>query len=1017
MSHFVSWSLRQCWLLPLALAIACAPARALDPAKEFGHYVSNSWSIEQGLPQISALALAQDTQGYLWVGTQAGLARFDGHRFTAFSPDQYPELPGGWISALLAEPDGRLWVGTYRGLAQWADDRLQAVPSAPDLASGAAIHALARDADGQLLAATDEGVLALAEGRLQAHLRLPRPARALLVEPGGLWVGSVGGVYRQESGEPQWLAFGDESGNATVRALLRARGQLWAGTSEGLFVWTGGHWQRPADLPYLAGVPIEALLLDRNGSLWIAELAHLSRLRADGSSERIARDGAGLSVRSLFEDREGNLWLGSQWSGITRLRSGWTRRYGVGHGLANPLLWTVAEGSEGALWVGTDDGLARFQHGRFESVVEGSALPHPSVYTLRVEPERIWIGTRHGLAVLDQGVLRRPSRFEAVASLQINGVVRDARQRLWIATSGGLFLDEGEQLRQFAEAQGLVDPRVRYVLPREDGSLLLGTQSGLFEWRDNRVGPFPDQDGLPPRQDITVLHALPDGSLLAGSLSETLFLLRDGRWHVLDAAAGMPRNAPFFLAHDDSYLWAAGIRGVTRVPLADLRAVAEGRSRRVAGEMLLNERGDRRGGEKGFCCNGAGIAKGLWRGRQLWAPSREGLVVLDTHDVRPPESAPVSLVERVRIGTEWQSAPDGETLQIPAQSRDLGFEFTAISFWEPRSLGFRYRLLGYQEDWREPEEAGQRIVSYTNLPAGTYRFEVQASIREEQWSPAASIELRIAPGFRETAAFRALLAAALLLLVAGGYRWQRHRYRQRAAALEALVEQRTADLAQANLRLQEASLTDPLTGLRNRRYLTGQIPKDIAFYARELVQPHPQPRVILFALADIDHFKQINDTHGHAAGDRVLQQFAEVLMGQVRSGDYVARWGGEEFLLVFRPMPLAFLPVLGERLRAAVAAFPFDVGEGRSLQVTCSIGLCQYPLLSGDTIGLDWEQLLELADRALYRVKRSGRNGWGAYQALPGTCAADVQALLRAGDNALEASQQLRFVGSGIASG
>lgn len=397
MHLLVSWSLRACWLLMLA----CTSAHALDPDKAFDHYVSNSWSIEEGLPQISALAIAQDDRGYLWVGTQAGLARFDGHRFTGFSPDQHPELPGGWISALLAEPDGGLWVGTYRGLAQWADNRLLSVPMAPGLASGAAVHALARSAAGELLVATDEGVLALSDGRLDALLRLARPARALLAEPGGLWIGSIGGVYRYDATEPQWLGFDPEARNATVRALLRARGQLWAGTSEGVFVWTDDRWQRPAELPHLAGVPVEALLLDRNGSLWIAELAHLSRLRADGSSERISRDGAGLSVRSLFEDREGNLWLGSQWSGITRLRSGWTRRYGPGQGLANPLLWSVAEGADGALWVGTDDGLARFQHGRFESVIDGSALPHPSVYTLRVEPERIWIGTRHGLALLE----------------------------------------------------------------------------------------------------------------------------------------------------------------------------------------------------------------------------------------------------------------------------------------------------------------------------------------------------------------------------------------------------------------------------------------------------------------------------------------------------------------------------------------------------------------------------------------------------------------------------------------
>jgi diguanylate cyclase (GGDEF)-like protein len=995
-------------------ALLGVAAHALDTSKEFHNFVSNTWSIEEGLPQISALAMSQDSQGYLWVGTQAGLARFDGHRFTAYTPENAPGLPGTYINALLTDDAGNLWVGTYKGLARWRTDRFVAVPVAADANTAPNILALARTAQGVVLAAAGSTVHAVENDLLYPYVQLERPARALLVEGPDLWIGSVGGVYlRQPDAALRFIVFPADARNTATRALLRANGSLWAGTSEGLFVLIDGRWQRYAGTAGLSHTPIEAMLLDRDGNHWIAELAHLTRLRSDGSFERVVREGSGLSIRSLFEDREANLWLGSQWSGVTRLRNGWTRRYSERQGLKTPLLWSVAEADGGALWVGSDAGLVRFENGRFTQVIEGGALPHPSAYSLRAEGDRLWIGTRYGLAVLEDGALSTPARFEPLAALQINGIVRDAGDRLWLATSSGAFRDDGERVIRIGEAEGMSDPRVRFLLPTQDGRLLMGTQAGLYEIRDDRALPFAADLGMPPALDITVLHELANGDLVAGSLSELLYVFSAGRWHLLGKAQGMPGNAPFFLAHDENYLWVAGIRGIGRVPLSDLQALVDGRSSRVRGEMLLNERGDRRGGQKGFCCNGAGNSKGLQRGRTLWAPSRDGLVALDTQDARMPDAPPTTLIERVRIDNEWRPLQPGQLMSLPVDARDLAFEFTAISFYEPRSIGFRYRLLGYHDDWREPDEAGQRVTGYTNLPGGNYRFEVQGSTAADQWSPPATLEFRIEPKFRETGWFVALLAAGVGLLGLAGYRLQRRRYRQSAMRLEALVQQRTLDLAEANQRLHEATQTDPLTGLRNRRYLAAQIPKDIAFYARELSAPTPHPRVLLFALADIDHFKSINDTYGHAVGDRVLQQFAEVLLGQVRTGDYVARWGGEEFVLVFRPMPLAFLPVLGERLRSAIAAYPFDIGAAKPLRLTCSLGLCQYPLLQGGDDSLHWEHLLELADSALYRVKRGGRNGWGAYQAKAGVNAGRVLALLRESESALEQSSELNFIGGG----
>jgi diguanylate cyclase (GGDEF)-like protein len=221
-----------------------------------------------------------------------------------------------------------------------------------------------------------------------------------------------------------------------------------------------------------------------------------------------------------------------------------------------------------------------------------------------------------------------------------------------------------------------------------------------------------------------------------------------------------------------------------------------------------------------------------------------------------------------------------------------------------------------------------------------------------------------------------------------------------------------AALRAANLQLEVASQTDPLTGLHNRRYLISQIPADLAFYDREQARPGKSDHALVFAIVDIDHFKRINDTYGHKAGDRVLQKFAAALNSLVQSGDYIVRWGGEEFLLVFRPMPRRSVPGLGERIRGNIARQMFDIGDGLGLPLTCSIGLAEYPYFLDSQEPLGWEQTIELADAALYWVKNNGRNGWAALRPTEQTERATLMRELQYGSPALIGSSQLQIINS-----
>ncbi|GAB6196665.1 ligand-binding sensor domain-containing diguanylate cyclase [Lysobacter xanthus] len=1003
-------------LLVLLLALlAPRPVAALAPDKAFRHYVADSWSIQQGLPQISVLSLAQDRTGYVWVGTQSGLARFDGVEFHAYNPDTTPGLAGMWIRSLLTGRDGRVWIGTYKGLSVYDGHEFAAIPG-PAGTTALDVTGMTEDASGRIWLTAMTGVYRVDSGALVRIDGSPAPAQSPLVREDGLWVGGRGAVYRRlQTGRWERLALPADAADAQVNRLLTSQGFLWAGTSMGVYRLASDGWMPYEERAELVHSPIDLLYEDRDGNLWLGGDAGLARIRAGHVAEFVPADGPGgvPGLRTAMEDREGNLWLGSQWQGLTRVWSSWTRRYSTAEGLTDRIVWSVSRDPDGRrLWVGGNDGVSVLENGAYRRVVAARDLPHPHAYNLLAEPGRLWIGTRGGLRVLDAGDSkpRALPELAAIGGAQVNAIVRTHDGALWIGTPEGLFRLKDGQLRRFDAEDGLADPRVRYVLDGP-GGVLVGTQDGVYEQRGDAFARDTDP-GLPTTLDVTAMRRLHDGRLVIGTLNESTYVKDGRRWYPMGAAQGMPANAPFFIAEHGEYLWIAGLRGIGRVPLADLDALVGGRSRTVRGEMLLNERGDRLAGQQGFCCNGAGTAKGVLDGPTLWLPTRDGVVAMDTGEIRKNTVAPGVAVEGVRAGGEWLDGWRLAGLPLPDGARDATFEFTATSFQDPKSVQLRYRLRGYDRDWIDAD-AGIRRARYTNLPPGHYVFEVIASNNAGAWAKSpARLAFSVAPRFHETAGFFVLCAAVLVLLVYGGYRLQRHRFRVRQKVLETLVEQRTEALAFANRQLEEASHTDPLTGLRNRRYIGAQLPADLSFYDRQVVGGPVNDKAMLFALVDIDHFKQVNDRYGHRAGDLVLQQFSQVLTTLVRTGDYVARWGGEEFLLVFRPMPERNVATIGERIQQAVASHPFDLGNGLVLPVTCSVGLSQYPIVRDDDgARFGWESMIELADQALYYVKTNGRNGWASFRPTPLTDPAELVQNMHHGLADMLVRDALRIIG------
>jgi len=467
------------------------------------------------------------------------------------------------------------------------------------------------------------------------------------------------------------------------------------------------------------------------------------------------------------------------------------------------------------------------------------------------------------------------------------------------------------------------------------------------------------------------IHRDGQGTLWFGTYGGGLNRYRDGEFRHVGSKDGLYDDVVYVILEDQAgNLWMTGNKGVFRVSKRDFDDVVSGRADRVDSPFYGVA-----DGMKSRECNG-----GLqWAGYEtadgrMWFPTIRGAVTVDPNRLPVNPVPPPVYVEKLVV--------DGE--ELPADRVDLGpgaekleFHYTGLSYAVPEKVHFRYMLEGYDREW---VDAGtRRVAYYTHLAPGEYVFHVHASNNDGLWNDAgARLVFSKTPHFYETGGFAASVAALIGVTLFGAYRQRIRVLRKRQRELEDLVELRTREL-------REASLRDSLTGLRNRRYVHEIVEPETSVFAerRQYLVEHDSPRSAHLSerymgvfLVDVDHFKSVNDTLGHEAGDRILRQLADVLAASVRKDDVVVRWGGEEFLVVLRHTAYGFLWEYANRIRRTIAETELVVSDdpGDTVRKTCSIGYAPFPFHPGVPEAVSFEQAVMLADLGLYRAKHSGRN-------------------------------------------
>lgn len=946
-----------CCLLFLELLLPQAYAQQL-PLR----YYRNT----EGLGNLVVTALAREPGGALWIGTENGLYRHDGDGIRKPVGDVKLQ-----VYAMAFGNDGTLWIASGDGIHHYRDGKMVQVPVGDSTWSPLPGQALAPLAHGGALVVGKEGrlwkVTGAGEGArlepalpatLESSASETQEARSILVAHDGAWWfgcgsalcrwhdnrlerwGTAEGVPQSEWGFLRQATDGAVWARSDRYVIRRAAGatRFVNVTPRGLGAGSNRYW-----LP---------MVEDRQGRLLTSGNAGVYRWQAGrwryfGAHNGLVEDG----VRAMMTDLNGDVWLGTTGHGLAHWQgyeswSSWTVR----QGLLSDVVWSVADDGAGRMWVGTQRGVVSTDADGRAMTNEAPSITGSVGSVLADGNGGMWLST-------SGGELFHRRRGQSWRSMTDGGRIRGGRlfavgDELWIADNNrGLFtlpLDGSGPGRRRDELDRLINAGDRGVntVCREQNSdvVWVGTGSGLLRYDPARGFTWPQVDGFTQSDGVVYLACGAGRVWLRTATGRQLMridLQPSGRLRAEPVRPAVLKGLRILSLMEDhrGWLWAGTDVGVVRWNGKNWRRFDESNG------LIWND------------CDQNALAEDAQGA--IWVGTSGGvsrIAVPEQLERIPPL---VLRLNEAKLGSV--NLVPGHKVEVPGSTQTLELSWETSHFTNRLSQYVRYRLRGGDDSWTDL--AGSEL-RYAGLGAGSYRLELFA-VNDDlgQSSLPLTLDFEIPPPWwrRPPVVGAALVVAALL--VYGGHRFRVRRLVQHRNALESLVRERTRELAESHERMRELAFTDSLTGAMSRRAIL-----DAA--KRELAQQRRHGGALTLALLDLDHFKNVNDTYGHPAGDALLRELVTRLRTQMRDGDCIGRYGGEEFLLV---IPGLSVQVTGgvecvDRWRQAIAAHPFDIGAAAPLKVTCSIGIGS--AFADETL----ESLIARIDAALYRAKAAGRN-------------------------------------------
>lgn len=769
-----------------------ASAISLDPTASLNQYIHETWQTGDGLPVNSVQAICQSRDGYLWIGTQEGLVRFDGARFAVFDSSSTAAITNNYFTSLLAARDGIIWAGTFGGGALRYRGGVLSSLNLGEPSRIGRVRCLYQAGDGSIWIGADGSLTRWFGGSarsLDSRSGFQGDTVMCLSEDreGGLWLGTrAGGMKRlNRSGILESIQLDRRVHSGAVLCLYADRaGRIWIGTAGGgISCYENGHFTSYAKAVGLASDTVRSLCEDRDGNLWIGTDHGLSRFR-DGTFTRFEeKDGLGEAmVLSLSEDREGSLWIGTLGAGLHRIRDSVFTRYGRDQGLSHDSILPIYEDRAGNMWIGTmGGGLNKLMDGEVQRYSAKDGLPSDFVLSIWEDGRgELWIGTTSGLARFVSGKIRRVALREEASAFAIPALYVDREGALWIGTAGGgLFCYRDEHFTSYGRAEGLTSDSVWSIAEDHEGTLWIGTMGGgLCRMRNGLITTI-GAGGALGGDIVFAIHEDSAGTLWIGTNGGLSRIQPDGITN-FSTKDGLHSNTVFQILEDGrENLWMTCSKGIFRISKKELTDFANRRSPALACVVYSSVDGLRNAE-----CNG-GVQPAGCRDRlgRLWFPTNGGVVMVDPDSLKVNRVVPPVAIEQLVV--DQQVLPASAWASIPPGSRSFQLDYTALSLLVPRKVRFTYMLEGFDKSWIDA--GNRRTAYYTGLRPGQYTFRVRARNNDGIWNDAgAQASLTVLPRFYETTLFYCICAAAVVILC-----WWLHRLRtQQLRARTAVMSER-----------------------------------------------------------------------------------------------------------------------------------------------------------------------------------------------------------------------------------
>lgn len=819
------WNSRYAGLLLLVAVAVATRSGALDRDKSLDQYLRHTWSLDDGLPASTVRVILQTDDGYMWIGTGSGLARFNGVTFANFtnantSALRYVDIyglyedsqgnlwistwdegksfgltryrdgnfydetkngfPGQTVLAICDDRNGDVWFGTLNGLVRYYEGQFRTYTTKDGLA-GNTVRAIVKDKSGRLWVGTNSGLDIFNGDRFKPYddksRFLMNGVNALVVEStGSLLVGTPHGLVRIISSTDAKLVL-----DATISKLYAApKGNSWAVTNTDLYE------VEPEAIRHFGvkeGIPagrINIVLQDRSGSLWVSPMGNgLCRISDDNSNKKAdcytTKDGlSDNTILALYEDREGGLWAGSLVDGLTLFTDSAITMLPVPQG--NVLVTSVSEGKEGALWVGTPLGLVKLD--KEKSKTYATSLGPANNFVLTAFEDRqgnVWTGTTDGVNEFTNGKIKNYSVKDGLANNAVHAIYQDHNGNFWFGTEVGASEFNGKTFTNYQTADGLAANAVLSIF-EDHKALWFVTANGLTVLQNGKFRSIDAQESTNEAFEDK------DGVIWISTGTDGLQRYKDGKISACTSKNGMADDDIGGIAEDGlGYIWMSSEHGISRVSKSDLNACMEQKKGRVNSISF----GTTEGMASTECSEGAiQGSKGL-----LFFPCRKGVVSINPAKIPFNFAIPPIAIEHASIN----SAGSLNGAEVPVGEGNLEFQYAALSYLAPQKNTFKYKLEGYDKQWIDA--GNRRTAYYTNIPPGHYRFHVIASNNDGVWNnEGTSFSFYLMPHFYQTDWFY-----ALCFLVAGAMAFGTHRLRlehlqKRERELALLVDERTKEL-------------------------------------------------------------------------------------------------------------------------------------------------------------------------------------------------------------------------------